>query len=224
MTAAATEPVKMILFDNDGVLVDTERLYFDANRIVLGEIGIALSSETYIDLFLKHSHGLQKLTRDAGMSPEETESLRMKRNAVYSGLLEKGAEVLPGVPETLELLSARYRMAIVTSAYRKHFDIIHQRTGLRRFFEFVVTVEDFSKWKPDPEPYIRAVAKSGVPTERCIAVEDSERGLISAAGAGLRCVMVPHDLTRNQDFSRAWAVLDRIDLVPAFLDRGHAAN
>jgi HAD superfamily hydrolase (TIGR01509 family) len=210
---------EVLLFDNDGVLVDTERLYFDANRMALEPLGIPLGRETYIDLFLKHAHGLQKLAGDAGMPPGDIERLRLRRNAIYVELLEAGVGIMPGVREALSALSGKYRMAVVTSAYRAHFDIIHRSHGLLGFFEFVVTVEDFKKWKPDPEPYLRAVEKTGAQADLCVAVEDSARGLISASGAGIRCVVVPHDLTRGQDFSTAWAVLDGIGELPGFLAR-----
>ena len=97
-----------------------------------------------------------------------------------------------------------------------HFDIIHQASGLLQYFDFVLAREDYGKSKPDPEPYLAAVARSGVAPERCVAVEDSARGLTAAKAAGIACIMVPTDFTRALDFSAADKVLGSVQEVADF--------
>jgi HAD superfamily hydrolase (TIGR01509 family) len=101
-------------------------------------------------------------------------------------------------------------MGVVTSSRREHFEIIHAATGLLPYFDFVMTRENYIKTKPDPEPYLTAVKRCGLSPEDCVIVEDSERGLESAKAAGIKCIVVPHVLTKNSDFSGAWRVLDNI--------------
>ena len=91
-------------------------------------------------------------------------------------------------------------MGIVTSSRKDHFDLIHQSTGLLKYFDFVLTASDYARTKPDPAPYLRAVERSGVGREACVAIEDSERGLESATRAGIRCIVVPSSLTRGCKF------------------------
>ena len=86
------------------------------------------------------------------------------------------------------------------------------------YFDFVLTCEDYKKSKPDPEPFLTAIKRTGLKREHCIIVEDSERGLDAAKAAGIRCIVVPHNLTRDNNFSGAYRVLDSIrEVVPAVL-------
>ncbi|OGA51303.1 MAG: hypothetical protein A3F74_08020 [Betaproteobacteria bacterium RIFCSPLOWO2_12_FULL_62_58] len=93
---------------------------------------------------------------------------------------------------------------------REHFEIIHARSGLLKYINFVLTSGDYDNPKPHPEPYLKAVERAGVAKEACIAIEDSERGLAAATAAGLKCVIVPSRLTAGRPFSGAYKVLGNI--------------
>jgi HAD superfamily hydrolase (TIGR01509 family) len=110
-------------------------------------------------------------------------------------------------------------MGVVTSSQRGHFEIIHAATGLLRYFDFVLTREDYENSKPDPEPYLAGIAKTGFSAHECIAVEDTPRGLTAATGAGLKCVVIPNALTIGGDFTTAHQVLRDIRELPAALGR-----
>ena len=101
-------------------------------------------------------------------------------------------------------------MGIVTSSRKDHFEIIHKQTGFLKYFDFIVTSEDVKNTKPDPEPYLKALELSGMKKEECIVVEDSERGLRAAIAAGLKCYIIPTELTKNSDFTGAEKVLNNI--------------
>ncbi len=210
--------IKAILWDNDGVLVDTEHLYFEATRRVLDSVGIPLSQEQYIELFLKQARGAWHLAEERGMLPDEVVRLRDERNALYGRLLGDGPRLIQGVVEVLDALHGKYIMGIVTSSRRDHFDLIHESSGLLEYFDFVLTSDDFARTKPDPEPYLKAIEKSGVEDEACIAIEDSERGLEAATGAGIRCLIVPSALTRGRRFPGAHRILDSVREIPGALD------
>ncbi len=105
-------------------------------------------------------------------------------------------------------------MAVVTSSQREHFEVMHAGTQLTDFFEFVLAREDFKETKPNPEPYLLALERLGLEAERCIAIEDSERGLAAARAAGLRCLVIPNDVTRGCNFQGATAVLGSAAAVP----------
>ena len=209
--------IKAIFWDNDGVLVDTERLYFDASRQILATIGITLTKEMYIDLFLTRGTGAWHLAEEKGFSRNEVDRLRADRNALYSTLLLRERIIVNGVRDVLEALFGRYTMGIVTSSRKEHFDLIHRSSGLLKYFDFIITGDDYAKHKPHPEPYLRAVEKSGIGKEECVAVEDSERGLRSAKSAGIQCIIVPTELTRGGDFSQADKVLGNIEEILAEL-------
>ncbi len=199
--------IRAIFWDNDGVLVNTEHLYFQATREVLASVGILLTREQYIELFLTEAKGAWHLAAEQGVGPAEVEHLRRRRNARYGELLAEETLMIDGVEETLAALHGKYVMGVVTSSRRDHFEIIHRSTGLLKYFDFVVAEGDYMRSKPDPEPYRVAVGRSGFPAEECIAIEDSLRGLSAARAAGLRCLVVPSGFTRGGDFAGASKVL-----------------
>jgi HAD superfamily hydrolase (TIGR01509 family) len=203
-----------VLWDNDGVLVDTEALYLQASRELLATAGIELSRETFIDLSLRQGRSCFALAEQAGLPPERIETLRLARDRRYADLLRAGVPVRPGVAPCLAALAGRVRMAVVTSASADHFELIHARTSLGGYFEFVLTGDETPLHKPHPEPYRMAAERLGVDPAECLAIEDTERGLRSAVAAGMRCAVIPHELTRGGDFSAAWRVLEHALQVP----------
>jgi len=202
--------VKTIFWDNDGILVDTEKLYYKASKLTFAKVGIDLTSELYVEYFLKQSHGTWHLAKELGYSDETISELRNERNQLYSKLLETEIEIIDGAEPVLRELYGRVKMGIVTSSRKDHFEIIHRQTGFLKYFDFIVTSEDVKNTKPDPEPYLKALQLSGMKKEECIVIEDSERGLRSAIAAGLKCYIVPTPLTINSNFSGAEKILDNI--------------
>jgi HAD superfamily hydrolase (TIGR01509 family) len=202
--------IKAIFWDNDGVLVDTERLYFMATRQVLATIGITLTKEMYIDLILVQGKGAWHLAEEKGLPANEVEHLRNERNILYGKLLSQERTIIDGAKEVLNALHGKYIMGIVTSSRKDHFKLIHISSGLLKYFDFILTADDYTKFKPNPDPYLLAVERSGCKKEECLAIEDSERGLTSAKAAGIYCYIIPTELTRNSNFSRADKVLGNI--------------
>ena len=149
-----------ILFDNDGVLVDTEHLYFRANQEALAGVGIQLDADAYVQLFLREGRGAWHLARERGLGPADIDALRAARD--------------------------------------------------RRYFELVLAQGDYARGKPEPDPYLRAVERLGVEGDRCLVIEDSERGLRAAKAAGLRCWVIPSGLTAGGRFEKADAVFDSL--------------
>ena len=209
--------IEAIFWDNDGVLVETEHLYFQATQHVLETIGVALTEADYIQLFLVQGRGAWHLAEEHGIASGDIERLRNERNALYSEWLAEAPRLTDGITQVLDALHGKYVMGVVTSSRKDHFDLIHRTTGLLKYFDFVLTSDDFIRVKPDPEPYLLAVERSGVGPDACVAIEDSERGLQSAKGAGISCIVVPTALTRGASFTGALRVLDSISEIPAVL-------
>ena len=209
--------VEAILWDNDGVLVDTERLYFKATQQALKLAGVDLSLDLYKDVSLRQGAGLFYLASERGYTDAQVAELRAKRDDIYTELLQAEPLLFPAVYETLSELHKKYRMAIVTSSRRIHFDVMHEATKIEGFFEFVLAREDYLNSKPEPEPYLTAMQKPGLPAEKCVAIEDTERGLVAARDAGLRCIVIPHAFTQECKFEGAEAVLKSIAELPALL-------
>jgi len=197
-----------IFFDNDGVLVDTERYYFQATREALAAHGVALDQAAYVQLFLREGRGAWRLLRARGASELAIEAARAARDRRYEELLDRGDLLVPGADQTLALLASHFRLGIVTSSQPGPFARVHRRTDILRHFEFALTRDHYDRAKPDPEPYLRAIQRVGLSPARCLVVEDSERGLLAAKAAGLTCWVVPSELTRGGRFDAADAQLD----------------
>ena len=200
--------LKAVIWDNDGVLVDTERIYFEASKRILATVGYVLTKEAFVQTSMTAGQSLFDL---ADVSPDEHAALKDQRNALYSELLTGRDLTIDGARDTLEALKGRVRMMIVTSSRRDHFEIIHQSTGLLSYFESVVDNSDFEQSKPHPEPYLMGLKRLSLTADDCIVVEDSARGMTSAIRAGLRCVVVPNALTKDVDFDGAYRVVDKVE-------------
>ena len=199
------------------MLVDTERWYFQATREVFAGMGIDLTVELYFEYFLSRSKGTSKFASAHGLSEADIAEMQAARNERYLQMLEQEWITIVGVRETLAILRPHFVMGIVTSSRRQHFETMHRRTGLLEFFDFAITLEDYARSKPAPDPYLAAVARSGLPAGRCLAIEDAPRGLIAARAAALDCWVIPTEFTRRATFSGATRVLDRITDVSALL-------
>jgi HAD superfamily hydrolase (TIGR01509 family) len=210
--------IRAILWDNDGVLVDTERLYFQATREVMASEGVRLTEPMYLQLFLVEARGAWHLLEQKGLSPARVAALRDVRHRRYLELVEQESRPLPGVNEVLQTLQPRFRMAVVTSSHADHFAAAHRASGLLPFFEFVLTRECYGNCKPDPEPYLCAVDRLGLSKEECLVIEDSERGLRAAKAAGLACWVIPHGLTRRGSFEAADRIFGSITEVARELE------
>jgi HAD superfamily hydrolase (TIGR01509 family) len=209
-----------ILWDNDGVLVDTEGLYFRATQIVLQTVGIDLTPKQFKEISLRRGESTFRLAAEAGISLDEIALLRAERDRVYSESLAATPCVIDGAEEVLRSLHGHVRMGVVTSTRRKHFEIAHAKSGLRQYLDFIIAHEDYRHTKPNPEPYLTAMARHGLRREKCIVVEDSERGLAAATAAGLPCMIVLSEWTKDGDFRGACPMLESIRDVPGeFLGR-----
>jgi HAD superfamily hydrolase (TIGR01509 family) len=204
-----------ILWDNDGVLVDTEGLYFRATQTVLATVGIHLTPEQFKEISLRRGESTFKLAAEAGIGADEIAHLRGERDRIYAEALAAADScVIDGAEEVLRSLHGRVRMGVVTSTRRKHFEIAHAKSGLTKYLNFVVTHEDYRHTKPHPEPYLTALARHGLQPDECVVVEDSERGLVAATAAGLPCLIVLSEWTKDGDFRGACRVLESIRDVP----------
>ncbi len=199
-----------ILWDNDGVLVDTEELYFLCNRDFYRELGLELSEQQFFQCFLLDNIGAWHLLPQR-LSETDIKPLRQERNRRYAAMLQQlQIQPVPGISSLLSQLNSRYRHAIVTSAHRQHFELIHQHSNLLQHFDFVLTGDEVQNGKPHPEPYLRGLSQSGRQPSDVIVVEDSPRGLQAAIAAGLRCVVIKHRFCAGFAFQGAWQVVDTV--------------
>ena len=200
---------KYILLDHDGVLVDTELWYYRAGARALADIGFTMDEDQYLR-DMNQGLATWAQARAAGIDEQTIRRQREVRNGYYQEYLRTERIEIDGVVEALAELATYVRMAIVTTARRADFDIIHEERHIRRFMDFVLTREDYRLAKPHPEPYLTALKRFGATPQETLVVEDSSRGLSSAVAAGIDCAVVHNDFTQSQDFSHASYRIDTL--------------
>ena len=195
---------KYILFDHDGVLVDTEHWYYQANKRALSTLGIELPRDAYL-ANMANGVSAWEAARDSGISESEIKRGRDLRNRYYQEYLVTEDIEIEGVLETLAELADTYRMGIVTTSKRADFTLIHEKRSILDYMEFYLTVEDYERAKPNPEPYLTGLQRFGSAADETVVVEDSARGLKSAIAAGIDCIVVANEFTASHDLSQAIA-------------------
>ncbi len=193
---------KFILFDNDGVLVETENWYYEANVLALKELGITLELDRYLKIMARGGTAWE-LAFEQNIAQNIVDKQREKRDLIYQDfLLTKNIEI-PNVQKILKTLSKNYKMAIITTSRRVDFDLIHTNRGIVDFMDFTLCVEEYKRAKPFPDPYLAGLKRFNAKKEETIVVEDSQRGLTSAYNAGIDCIIVHNEFTKSHDFSKA---------------------
>ena len=178
---------RAILWDNDGVLVDTEKWFFEANRLELAAIGIDATWAQFREINMTRGVSLLSIS---GLQGEDLRALYERRDARYGELLRTKQLAIPGMLELLERVKQHCLTAgIVTASRREHFDLIHQRSGMLEHVDFTVVREDYPAAKPAPDGYLAGIERTGLAPRDCLAVEDSPRGVAAARAAGLECVL-----------------------------------
>ncbi|MDA0350124.1 MAG: HAD family phosphatase [Verrucomicrobia bacterium] len=207
---------KYILFDNDGVLVDTEYWYYMATKQALSEVGIHIDRDQFMT-YMVSGKTTWDLARSQGVDEETIQNKMVDRTRYYQNCLRTEDIEIPGVEEVLKELSQTYKMAIITTSHREDFEVIHKDRSIAFYMDFVLVREDYINSKPDPEPYLAGLNKFGANPEQALVVEDSERGLVSALAAGIDCVVVHNDFTKSHDFSKATYKIKNLDELPRLL-------
>ena len=181
--------VRGIIFDFDGVLVDSEPIRFKAGARVLEEIGVCLTWERFLNVWLGRTD--QAGLRDILGERHETEGKRVvaRRNALYEEWLD---EVLPYVDAVhlLGRLPDEIRLAVATGSRRMEVERILTRLGLLQRFHAIVTAEDYRHAKPAPDPFLAAARRIDLSPASCLVVEDSPFGVAAAHAAGMPVLAV----------------------------------
>ena len=143
--------------------------------------------------------------RAAGIDEQTISRQREVHDVYYQEYLRTEDIEIEDVLQTLAELADTYRMGIVTSCKRTDFALIHEKRSILDYMEFYLTLEDFERAKPHPEPYLKGLQRFGATAAETVVVEDSARGLNSAIAAGIDCIVVANEFTAAHDLSKATA-------------------
>lgn len=211
--------IKVIFWDNDGVLVDSEKYFYAASKEVLSKEGIDLSEEQFIDISLHKGGSTLSLLKNKGFSEEDIIPYRKERNNIYDEMLLSNDIAVDYSKEVLEILSENYRMIIVTGSCRDHFNTQHKKTGYTEYFEKIFAAGDYKRQKPWPDAYLTALSQLDIDPKEVIVVEDSPRGVEAAKAAGLKVIAVKSGFAKYFDHSNADFVVDSLREIPSLITK-----
>lgn len=183
---------RAIVWDMDGVLVDSGDLHYQAWREVAREaLGIEMTRERFDEMFGTDNAGVLRQLFGREPTAVEVERIGGQQDERYRELAVEGVKEVPGAFALLRNCAADgWQQAVATSAPRVTLDLILDRFALREWFAVRVTTEDVPRAKPDPAIFLLAAARLGIPPERCLVIEDSLNGIRAARAAGMRCLAV----------------------------------
>ena len=196
--------IDAVIFDMDGVLVDSEPLGMEAMRRVMARHGVVYTeadNEQFLGVttpescrVLKARHRLAADERD--LARQYVENLL--------ALIRERPRPMPGVPDVLaSLRESGYRLALASSAEPEVIATNVTALDIARFFEAMVSGTEVARGKPAPDVFVETARRLGLAPAACLVVEDSRNGLVAAKAAGMACAVVPCAATRHQDFGEA---------------------
>lgn len=206
--------VKAVIFDRDGVLVDSEYTNIRAAELAFADLGVRLTDEEKRSIVGRHVDDYSKpMLAKHGIEYDKFRPLQRKH--YYE---ELGST--PVFKRTIQLLKDIHAngipLALCTSARQESSLDLLVNLGIKDLFQEIIGSENYTKRKPDPEPYMVTAKKMGISPQDCLVIEDSEVGLRAALNAGMKCIVIFNDYTKDHDFTGAQKVVSsaaELDLV-----------
>ncbi len=201
--------LRAIIFDFDGVLVDTEKLHYQAFNRIFEQFNFQVTTQEYYDRFLGLSDKelLQVVARERNLpiAGKEFKQLLTEKARIFKKLAETLAPVIAGVPQLLKMLADnKISMAICSGALLSEIKMILKGAGLLAYFDAIVSAEQVKKGKPNPEGFLLALKllnKKSLPTiqpQDCVVIEDSHWGLEAARNGGMHPVAITNSYPADQ--------------------------
>jgi beta-phosphoglucomutase family hydrolase len=186
---------RAVLWDMDGTLIDSEELHWVSWRETLASEGITISREQFLSSFGQRNDSIIRKWLGEAATPERIERIGNAKEELYRRLIRRdGISPLPGVAHWVHQLHKQgWLQAVASAAPRANIDAVLEALSAPHVFQGIVSAEDVHRGKPDPEVYLTAAARVGVPPDRCIVVEDAVAGVEGARRAGMKSIGVSHN-------------------------------
>jgi len=186
---------RAVLWDMDGTLIDSEEFHWISWRNTLANEGITITREQFLASFGQRNDSIIPRWLGAAATPERIEKISKAKEELYRQLVRRdGMSPEPGVAAWLHRLHKEgWLQAIASAAPRANIDAVLDALSATHVFQGIVSADDVHRGKPDPEVYLTAASRVGVPPERCIVVEDAVAGVQGARSAGMKSIGVSHN-------------------------------
>jgi beta-phosphoglucomutase-like phosphatase (HAD superfamily) len=184
--------ISVVVFDLDGILVDSEQVWDDARRALAAERGINWPAEATHAMIGMSSPEWSRYMHEAVGLPEPREAINGEVVAWMERLYRAELPVIDGAPAAVRRMGEAFRLGLASSSNRPIIELVLELTGLGDAFEATVSSEEVARGKPAPDVYLEALRRLGVSGSEAAAVEDSHSGIRSAHAAGMRVVAIPN--------------------------------
>jgi HAD superfamily hydrolase (TIGR01509 family) len=184
--------IEAVVFDLDGVLLDSEQVWDEVREELVKERGGRWHEQAQTEMMGMSSVEWSRYMHDELDLPEPPEEISAEVVRRLDEVYRKQLPLIDGAREAVERLAARWPLGLASSSNREVIDLVLDLSGLARYFRVTVSSEEVPRGKPTPDVYLEAARGLGVPPERCAAVEDSHNGIRSAKAAGMRVIAIPN--------------------------------
>jgi len=179
-----------IMWDMDGVLVDSASFHFAAWREVFSKRGVKFSEEDFIKLFGSRNDFMVRTILGQNILEEDIKSIVQEKELEFRDKIKGKVKPLPGASKLLDMMKGNLRMALVSSAPKENIDLIISELNIKEYFDCIVSGHEVAKSKPSPEIYSLAAQKLETNPRNCLVIEDSPLGVKGAKAAGMKCLAV----------------------------------
>ncbi len=203
--------MKAIIFDMDGVIIDSEPLHCKLEREILKELGGKITEKEH-NAFIGTTdyHMWSTLKKKFNIEKSIDEIIQIKKERFIKNI--HMLNLVDNVEEFMEKLhKERYPMGLASSNNRKIVDLIVNRFKLDKYLKVIVSGEDVSQGKPHPEIFLKTAEKLGVEPSDCVVIEDAKNGVIAAKAAGMKCIGFKNSNSGDQDLSQADLIISSYD-------------
>ena len=208
--------IDTLIFDFDGVVIDTETPNYVTWQHEFEALGVSLDGTIWSEIIgggTRYFDTFEHLESLAGPQPDGDDLKERRRNR-YLALIDENP-LLPGIRDYIdEARRTKMKLGVASSSSREWVEGHLAKRGLLEYFGATATRDDVSSVKPDPELYRTAVESLGSKPGNAVAIEDSYHGVTAAKRAGMWCVAVPNAMTRDMDFDQADILLDSLSDLP----------
>jgi beta-phosphoglucomutase family hydrolase len=206
-------PVRAVLWDMDGTLIDSEEFHWESWQQSMANEGLRITREQFLASFGQRNDSIRRQWLGPSATAQQMERIANTKEELYRGLIRQyGISPLPGVADWVRRLHEKgWLQTVASSAPRANIEAVLEALHAADRFQAIVSAEDVHRGKPDPEVFLTAAARVQVPPARCIVVEDAVAGVEAAHNAGMRSIGV----SRNGKHLPADVVVKSLDQLDA---------
>ena len=225
--------LKAIIFDFDGVIADTEPIHLEAFKKILNEKSVKLTDKDYYEKYLAYDDKtlFETILKKSGIpaGPEVINNLIENKLILMKSLFDTHVELFPGVLEFIELVHKKYVCSIASGALLAEIELILNKFDLLNIFQSITSADEVVNCKPNPEPFIKSLAKINlgreekIKKEECLVFEDSIHGIDAAKAAGMKCIGIANsydpEILKNADqIAASFLELNTVTIEQLFIE------